>query len=415
MTTAVKEPDAPTIDPAVEITGVRSALLTEASRLAEMLATAPDKRSDTWGMELKDSRDRVGALDARFTALERNLPDPTPPVQGQGPQAANRQIHDYETRSMGQQFVESEGYRSHMAGVPAGSNRWPSGMVSENVRTTVTSMGDSTFVSGGSMLPIMPYVLNINAIRRDRLYVRDLLPQTSTIFEVIHYVEETYVSGSDAGMVAEGALKPEVVMNWARKDNTVRKIAAWVPATLESLADVGALRGAIDNRLQYKLKRTEEDQLINGDGTGQNLLGIQHFPNLQDQPFVTNAFTSFASGRALIEQHDGDVTGSIWNPTDYWAAMAASASTLTGASPFQGPPDTIWGVPAVRSPRQLVGEVTIGDFKQAAEIFDRETANVRVGDQHSDFFVRNQVAILIEERLALVCYRGDLFATVDVA
>jgi hypothetical protein len=41
----------------------------------------------------------------------------------------------------------------------------------------------------------------------------------------------------------------------------------------------------------------------------------------------------------------------------------------------------------------------------AAEIFDREDATVRVAEQHADFFARNLVAILAEERLALAIYR----------
>jgi HK97 family phage major capsid protein len=400
------------IDPQVEIVGVRSALMERAGRLAEMLSQPAEKRSETWGVEMKQARDEVGGLDARFTALERQI-QPEAPV-GQGPQAANSAIHGtVETRSMGQQFVESDEYRAwHGEG-----GRIPQGNVSSDVRTTVssTATNDAGFTSGGSMLPIMPYMLNVNAIRRDRLYVRDLLPQTNTMFEIIHFVGETYVSGAgDAGMVAEAALKPEVAMNWYRQDQAVRKIAAWVPATLESLADVNQLRGAIDNRLEYKLRRKEEDQLINGDGTGQNLLGLQNFPNLQTASAGANALASFTKGMSAIENHDGDASGAIWNPTDYWAAMAASAATLTGASPFTGPPDTIWGIPSVRSPRQQAGHALLGDFKQAAELFDRESATVRVGDQHSDFFIRNQVAILIEERLALVCYRGDLFCDVTL-
>jgi HK97 family phage major capsid protein len=99
------------------------------------------------------------------------------------------------------------------------------------------------------------------------------------------------------------------------------------------------------------------------------------------------------------------------NPSDYWAAMSATSTTLTGASPFQGPPDTFWGLPVVRTPRMASGTALLGDFRQAAEIFYRESITIRVGDQHSDYFVYNKVAILCEERLTLVIYRGDLFCT----
>ena len=46
-----------------------------------------------------------------------------------------------------------------------------------------------------------------------------------------------------------------------------------------------------------------------------------------------------------------------------------------------------------------------GAFSLAAEIFDKEDATVRISDQHANFFVQNMVAILAEERLAMVVYR----------
>jgi HK97 family phage major capsid protein len=413
-----------TLDPVAELATTRSELLTRAARLHEMLDQPVEKRSASWGAELKTARDEVMGLDARFTALERNQPEIEIEVRGQGPKAAHRIIGrpSGETRSLGQQLVESDDYQEYIArgrdktdhgkvvrSAPSGS------LMSTEVRTLITGVQtDTGFTSAGAFAPIMPYVIFPQAVRRDRLVVRDLLPTTTTTYEVVHYVAETYVSGTDADMVAEGALKPEVVMIWSRVDTLVQKIAAWVPATLESLADVGALRGAIDNRLQYKVLRREESELLNGSGTPPHLLGLLNATNIQTQAHDTNSFTSFADGRADIENHDGDATGSIWHPTDYWAAMAASTSTLTGASPFQGPPDTIWGLPAVRTPRMTLGHVLLGDFTMGAEIFDREDMTVRIGDQHSDYFIRNQVAILMEKRETLAIYRGDLFVNVTL-
>jgi HK97 family phage major capsid protein len=40
-------------------------------------------------------------------------------------------------------------------------------------------------------------------------------------------------------------------------------------------------------------------------------------------------------------------------------------------------------------------------FGQACQVYDREQANIRVAEQHADFFVRNAVVILAEERLGL--------------
>ena len=39
--------------------------------------------------------------------------------------------------------------------------------------------------------------------------------------------------------------------------------------------------------------------------------------------------------------------------------------------------------------------------------------NIRVAEQHSDFFIRNAVAILAEERLALAVKRPESFVEVE--
>jgi HK97 family phage major capsid protein len=42
----------------------------------------------------------------------------------------------------------------------------------------------------------------------------------------------------------------------------------------------------------------------------------------------------------------------------------------------------------------------------AAQIWDREDATVRISENVNDHFIRNMVAILAEERLALAVYRS---------
>lgn len=404
------------LDPKVEITGVRVALAEHAGRLRDMIEQKPEARAESWGAEVKLERDEIMALDARFTALQRSIePDP---IVGQGPQAANRQVSDErEYRSIGQQVAESAEFRAWAGEEGSGmSSRKPTGSVQVNAKntraSTITGPTVATFTSGGAFAPIMPYVLDPKAIRRDRLYVRDLFPQTTTIYEVINYIGETYVSGSDATTVAEAGLKPQGNMNWYRASQNITKIGVWIAATLESLTDYGQLRGAIDNRLTYKVQREEEDRMINGNGTTPDVLGILNFPNIQTQAFSSNTFTTITAAINLIEQHDAGATGIVMNPADYWAAIAASSTTLLGAAPFVGPPDTLWGLPVARSPRQAANTAIVGDFKMGAEIFDRQELAITVGDQHSDFFIRNQVAILAEERLAVVCYRGDVFVNV---
>jgi HK97 family phage major capsid protein len=55
------------------------------------------------------------------------------------------------------------------------------------------------------------------------------------------------------------------------------------------------------------------------------------------------------------------------------------------------------------------GTFLTGAFALGAAVWDREDATIRVADEHDDFFVRNMVAILCEERVALTVYRTQAF------
>ena len=69
----------------------------------------------------------------------------------------------------------------------------------------------------------------------------------------------------------------------------------------------------------------------------------------------------------------------------------------------------VWRQPVVETPAIAEGTFLTGSFGLGAQIYDRQQANIRVAEQHSDFFVRNAVAILAEERLALAVKRPESF------
>jgi HK97 family phage major capsid protein len=53
------------------------------------------------------------------------------------------------------------------------------------------------------------------------------------------------------------------------------------------------------------------------------------------------------------------------------------------------------------------GTFVTGAFGLGVQLYDREQANIRIAEQHADFFVRNAVAILAEERLAMAVKRPE--------
>jgi HK97 family phage major capsid protein len=54
------------------------------------------------------------------------------------------------------------------------------------------------------------------------------------------------------------------------------------------------------------------------------------------------------------------------------------------------------------------GKCLVGVRNEAA-IFDRQTATIEISREHQDFFVKNMVAILCEERLTLCVFQPNAF------
>ena len=100
-------------------------------------------------------------------------------------------------------------------------------------------------------------------------------------------------------------------------------------------------------------------------------------------------------------------TGHVLHPMD-WAAIELTKDTQSRyifANPQGVATPTLWGLPVAQSLAMTAGHFLTGALKLAAQIFDRETANVLISTEDRDNFVKNMVTILSEERLVLAVYR----------
>ena len=75
----------------------------------------------------------------------------------------------------------------------------------------------------------------------------------------------------------------------------------------------------------------------------------------------------------------------------------------TGADP------QLWRLPVVDSSAMPAGDFMVGAFNIAAQVFDREDANIQVSTEDGDNFIKNMVTIRAEERLALIVFRPESF------
>lgn len=308
-------------------------------------------------------------------------------------------------KSVGEQFTDTADFKTL-----AEKGRGVARMQVKAV-TTINSGTTGTGAAGSAIRPDrLPGIL----VPAERPFtIRDLLAAGRTASNALEYVQETGFQ-NNAAPVAEMALKPQSDLALGVKTANVRTIAHWFAASKQVLDDVPALQSYIDARATYGLLFVEEQQLLAGDGTGQNLLGL--LP--QATPFSaglrkTGDTKIDTIRRAILQVRIAEfrASGIVMSPAD-WADIELMKDTTGGyiwSNPAINNGRNLWGLPVVDTNAMADDHFMVGAFNIAAQVFDREIANVEVSTEHADFFTRNMVAIRAEERLALAVYRPESF------
>lgn len=315
-----------------------------------------------------------------------------------------------ERKSLGQRFIEDEKVKAFL------DQAQPRGRVDLSAKATLTSaitdaagsVGDA--VNQTRMPGIMP-------LAQRRMTVRDLLTPGSMDGNTLEYVKETGFT-NNAGMVAEGAAKPGSDIKFDLVSTSAKVIAHWMKASRQILDDVAQLRSVIDQRLLYGLAYKEESQILNGDGTGQNLLGIIPQSTAFSAPIALSSPTSIDLMRLAMLQAvlaEYPATGHVMNPID-WAWVETLKDT-TGryiiGNPQGSVTPTLWSLPVVQTQAISVDKFLTGAFKLGAQLFDRWAARVEVATENEDDFIKNLLTALGEERVALAVYRPEAFVYGD--
>jgi HK97 family phage major capsid protein len=312
------------------------------------------------------------------------------------------------TMSPGYQVIGSEDVKSFMAN-PTGGKR-----VGVEVKAIISGLGTDAMGSAGDL--VVPQRLGILDPVERRMTVRDLLMQGRTNSSSIQYPKETgFTNAAATHSETSGAVKPDSDIKFDLVTANVTTIAHWVLATRQILDDAPMLQSYIDGRLRYGLRFVEEDQLLNGAGTGTTLHGVR-----------TQAST-FAAGTSIVanpqaldviryamlqgELAEFPASGIVLNPRD-WAGMETVKDTVGRyiiGNPQQAGQPRLWGLPVVATQSIPAGNFLTGAFNLAAQIFDRQDARVEISTEDAENFRKNLVTILAEQRLALAVYRPEAF------
>ncbi len=352
-----------------------------------------------------------------------------------------------ELKTLGEMFTESPEFKELLQS--GGTNmKAPWSLETPDLGGFVSGRKD-VFTGLGAGIASNP--LGFGRVQRDpmvpratrQMRVRDLFPVAQTDANLIDYFrvigfganrldltsgarpvrERTAADGVSAPTGAATdvfGLKPKSNLRFESAQAPVRTIAHYEIAHRNVLADEPQLQATINNELLYGLRLEEDRQILQGTGTGEDLLGILNTPNLQlyTQANAAGAATETkadalrrAATKAVLAYYPP--SGYVMHPFDWedieLTKAAGDGHYVMATNVAVGAETRAWRQPVVESPAMPEGTFLTGAWGLGAQLYDRAQANIRIADQHADFFIRNAIAILAEMRLALAVKRPESF------
>ncbi|ALY09411.1 major head protein [Arthrobacter phage Joann] len=264
---------------------------------------------------------------------------------------------------------------------------------------------------------------------RPELILADLLGSGTLAGTAISYfIEQGPIQGAFT-TVAEGAAKPQVHFpDPITATDAIRKIAGFIKFTDEMMEDLPFVVSEINTRLLYELAKFEEQQLIYGDGTGTNILGLLNRSGIQ-----LGARTSGESvADAIFRQITAVQTGSgltadslVMHPLDYQSLRLQKDANgqYMGGGFFQGsygnggimvnPP--VWGLKTLVTPSIAQGTAIVGALKQATTVYRKGGVRVESTNSHSTDFTDNKITVRAEERIGLAVRKPSAVVKLNLA
>lgn len=267
-----------------------------------------------------------------------------------------------------------------------------------------------------------PEIIDI-ARQRERSVI-DLVNQSQTTVDAVEYVRMTSRT-NNAAVVSEFTagnfgLKPESDIAFDLQTAVVKTIATWIASSRQILADAPRLRQLIDNELTYMVEITLENQMLTGNGSGNNFTGILNTSGIQSRVhavsgarFDANDKIADSLRRAMtdLELEFYEPDGIVLHPSEAEALELTKDSTGNYVNVYDPVQMRVWRVPVVSTAAETDGTALVGNFRLGATLWDRQQTEIRVGEPN-DYFLRNAIAVLAELRAAFAVIRPLAFEKV---
>lgn len=410
------------------------------------------------GLDLREQYEAAAKSEGRWEGLRDSLDYFHGKATGRGrvPWGQVTQYQPKARKTLGQQFVESESYRAVLAqGVFHNESAkfvtariCEAGDYGDLVQTQeAAAKGDaeaqeklrelakatSDIIHSGSgnegdALILDQFLPGILALPQRPLTIRALFGAGQATSDTVSYAAQlSFESGAAAvaqATSADDGAKPQSSLSWERRTRPVETIATFMAATRQQLADAPQTEALIDNQGRLMLQIAEEDQLLSGSGASPNLQGVLGETGVQTLAVAVGA-TADAAGlnnlkairtaKRMVATGGARMTADalVMNPNDSeeFDLLTDNDGLFRGGNPVgnftfnQG----LWGLRRVESEGIAEGTVLVGAFKAGATVLERMPITVYTTDSHSDWFVRNLIAVLFEERLGFPIFYPAAF------
>lgn len=382
------------------------------------------------------------------------------------------QAKAFQPRSIGEAVLADSAYKSAVEASKANGRfsfnanigmkaQGAANLIGENANGTTAgaAVGSNLFLAGEAGPSILPNFLP--GIVEQRFYpltIADLFASGSTDSPVISYVKETSWT-NNAAAVGEGTTKPYSNDAIARVQEQVGKVANLHKVTDEMLQDAAQYQSFLQGRLIFGVQRQEEVQVLAGTGYPgvagllPRFAGFQRGTAGTDSDGTVNvAGAGSVVGRKLVTTVSGAGTGALptaseiadtvfkaltdirfnafvepdaiaINPLDWQTIRLGKdaqgqylGGSFFGADYGQGQNagHTLWGLRVVVTPAIASGQLVIGGFREAGQLFRRQGITVEMTNSNGTDFEQNLVTVRAESRLALAVYRPGAFEVINI-
>lgn len=213
---------------------------------------------------------------------------------------------------------------------------------------------------------------------------------------------------------SETALKPDSDITVEKKKQTVVTIAYGMPITRQMMQDMPRIEQYVNRKGVNGLKRVEEDHILYGNGSSEQLQGIMTHNGVPEYKWSNgdlgdSKYDAIRRGMTLAIKAKYPVTALVINPEDLEDIETQKDDNGQYVNVKVAEDGEAWRVPVIETTAMKPGEALIGAFGLGAILYDRQDATMRMSDSHKDYFMRNMKQLLIEERVAMSIERPESF------